>query len=91
MGHPPIEKLLPKSENSVYKLVRLAARRAAELASGRKPLVAADLKTKTATLALEEIQAGMVVLKEVADEFKPEKGEKPEPASVENAENEPAS
>ena len=72
MGHPPIEKMLPKTGWSIYKLSRMAARRAAELASGKKPLVDLDSKTKTATIALEEIANGQVVLKEVADEFKPE-------------------
>ena len=72
MGHPPIEKMLPKTEYSVYKLVRLAARRAGELATGRRPLVPTDIKTKTATIALEEIQSGMVVMKEVADQFPPD-------------------
>jgi len=72
MGHPPIERLLPKAAGSVYKLCRLAARRAAELASGRKPLVETDSKTKTATISLEEIEAGQVVLKDVSEEFQPE-------------------
>ncbi len=71
MGHPPIEKLLPKAAWSIYKLSRLAAKRAAELASGRKPLVETDIRTKTATIALEEIQAGQVVLKEVSEKFRP--------------------
>lgn len=72
MGHPPIEELLPKTDWSIYKLVRMAAQRAAELASGRKPLVEITPKTKTATIALEEIQAAQVVLADVADRFKPE-------------------
>jgi len=71
MGHPPIEELLPKTEWSIYKLVRMAAQRAAELASGKKPLVPTTLRTKTATIALEEIQAGMVVMKSAADKFEP--------------------
>ncbi len=71
MGHPPIENLLPKSGMSIYKLVRLASVRASELASGRKPLVESPMNTKTATIALEEIRAGMVVCSEVQDQFKP--------------------
>lgn len=71
MGHPPIEELLPKTGWSIYKLSRMAAQRAAELASGKKPLVDLDSKTKTATIALEEIAAGQVVLEELADEFRP--------------------
>jgi len=72
MGHPPLENLLPKTAWSVYKLSRLAAKRASDLAAGRRPLVETTPKTKTATIALEEIQAGMVVLSDVADKFKPE-------------------
>lgn len=72
MGHPPIEKLLPKTGWSIYKLARLAAQRAAELASGKKPLVDVDLKEKTATIALEEIAAGQVVLDKVSDQFRPQ-------------------
>jgi len=72
MGHPPLEKLLPKAGGSVYKLSRLAAKRAADLASGRKPLVECDSRTKTATIALEEISSGMVMLKECAGKIKPD-------------------
>ncbi len=69
MGHPPIENLLPRAGGSVYKLSRLASKRAAQLAAGSGPLVACDVKTKTATIALEEIAKGMVVLKGTPDEF----------------------
>lgn len=72
MGHPPIEKLLPRAGGSVYKLSRLAAKRAAELASGKKPLVECDSRTKTATIALEEIACGSVVMKQCADQLRPE-------------------
>ena len=71
MGHPPIEKLLPNAGWSIYKLSRLAAIRAAELASGKKPLVATETRTKTATIALEEIAATMVVLKDALKTIKP--------------------
>ncbi|HSV42943.1 MAG TPA: DNA-directed RNA polymerase subunit omega [Candidatus Bathyarchaeia archaeon] len=72
MGHPPLENLLPKAAGSVYKLSRLAAKRSSDLAAGRRSLVETTPKTKTATIALEEIQAGMVVLKVPANQFKPE-------------------
>ena len=39
MGYPAIEDLLPKAGNSVYKLVRVAADRAIELADGKKKLI----------------------------------------------------
>ncbi|HRZ39545.1 MAG TPA: DNA-directed RNA polymerase subunit omega [Candidatus Omnitrophota bacterium] len=81
MGHPPIENLLPKSGMSIYKLVRLASVRASELASGRKPLVESPMNTKTATIALEEVRAGMVVCSDVQDQFKPAE----QPADVKTA------
>ena len=71
MGYPPIEDLLPKTGYSIYKLVRMAANRAMELADGKKPLVEVSLNEKTATIALEEIRSGKVVLKDVAEKFKP--------------------
>jgi len=45
----------------MYKLVGLAARRAKELSDGAPKLTAADSK-KVATLALEEIRSGKVLL-----------------------------
>ena len=71
MGYQPLEELLPKAGNSIYKLVRLAANRALQLADGRKKLVDLSPAEKTATLALEEIREGKVVLKDVAEQFKP--------------------
>ena len=71
MGYPPLEDLLPKAGNSIYKLVRMAANRSIELADGGPKLVNAPEIEKTPTIALEEIKAGKIVLKEVADKFKP--------------------
>ncbi|MCK5214413.1 MAG: DNA-directed RNA polymerase subunit omega [Candidatus Omnitrophica bacterium] len=71
MGYPPLEDLLPKSNFSVYKLVRMAAIRALELADGKPKLMERPSGEKTPTVALEEIKAGRVVLKDVADQFKP--------------------
>lgn len=71
MGYPPLENLLPKSNHSVYRLVRMSALRATELADGAKPLLPVPPEEKTATIVLEEIHAGKVVLNEVADQFKP--------------------
>lgn len=76
MGYPPLEELLPKSGYSIYTLVRLASKRATELADGKPTLIEAPANAKTATLALEEIRAGKVVLKELADKFKPEEDQK---------------
>lgn len=71
MGYPPIEDLLPKAGGSVYKLVRMAARRAIELADGNPKLIQVPDSEKTPTVALEEIRAGKVVLIDVADQFRP--------------------
>ena len=56
MGYPPIEELLPKSGFSVYKLVRMAANRAMELADGKPRLIEAPSSDKAPTVALEEIR-----------------------------------
>ncbi len=71
MGYPPLEDLLPKSNFSIYKLVRMASNRATELADGKPRLISHPSLDKAATVALEEIQAGKVVLKEAAHKFKP--------------------
>lgn len=71
MGYAPLEDLLPKSGNSIYKLVRLASNRALELADGKPKLVEMAANIKTTTIALEEIRSGKVVVQDVADEFAP--------------------
>ena len=71
MGYQPLEKLLEKSNYSVYKLVKLASKRAMELADGNPRLVNLPANAKIATVALEEISAGKVVTKEVAEKFAP--------------------
>lgn len=76
MGYPPIENLLPKTNFSIYRLVRMAASRATELADGAPKMIEPPLGEKTATIALEEISQGKVVMKEAADKFKPVDPEK---------------
>jgi len=76
MGYPPLEELLPKSGYSIYTLVRIASKRATELADGKPSLIETSANAKTATLALEEIRAGKVVLKELAEQFMPSVGKK---------------
>jgi DNA-directed RNA polymerase omega subunit len=66
MGYPPLEEMLPKSGYSIYRLVRMAANRAIELADGKQKLIHIDQGEKTTTIALEEIRAGKVVAKELA-------------------------
>ena len=67
MAYHPLESLLSKSGGSVYKLVRLASKRASELAENKPNLIDAPLSQKLATIALHEISAGKVVLKEVSE------------------------
>ena len=73
MGYQPLEDLLPKANYSIYKLVRLASIRATELAEGKPRLIEHPSSEKVATIALEEVAAGKVVLKEAAHKFLPEK------------------
>src|SRR3989338_5741333 len=79
MGYPPIEDLLPKSGFSIYKLVRMAANRAMELADGKPKLIESPSSDKAPTVALEEIRAGKVVLREVAAQFGPKAEGKKKP------------
>lgn len=63
MTYVPLEKLLDKSEKSIYKLVILASKRALEIAEGQPKLVAASPSTKPSTVALYEIAEGKVQYK----------------------------
>ena len=67
MGYQPTEKLLPRANNSIYKLVLMAAKRATELADGAPKLIDFPSSGKATTISLEEIMAGKVELKEVAE------------------------
>lgn len=58
MGNVPLEKMLDKTNFSVYKLVILASKRALEIAEGQPRLVEADKIAKPSTVALMEIAAG---------------------------------
>jgi len=55
MAYVPIENLLKNADNSIYKLVMLASKRAIELGSGSEKLVNANPNTKLTTIALQEI------------------------------------
>jgi len=59
------EKLLDKSEGSIYKLVNLAAKRALEIADGQPKLVNVNAAVKPSTVALYEIAAGRICAKKV--------------------------
>lgn len=60
MAYVPLERLLDKSDNSVYKLVVLASRRALEIAEGQPKLVNVNASIKPSTVALYEIAEGKV-------------------------------
>ena len=55
MAYLPLEQLLDKSDNSIYKLVILASKRALEIAEGQPKLVDVSSSTKPSTMALYEI------------------------------------
>ena len=57
----PIEELTQKI-GSIYKLVNVASRRAAELNAGAAPLIHTESK-KASTIGLEEIRQGLVTYK----------------------------
>jgi len=63
MIYVPLEKLLDKSDNSIYKLVVLVSKRALEIAEGQPKLVAAAASVKPSTVALREIAEGKVYCK----------------------------
>ena len=66
MMQVPIEKLLEKTQGSIYKLVILASRRALEIAEGQPKLVELSLTTtKPSTIALYEIAEGKVQFKKL--------------------------
>lgn len=55
-----LENLLDKSDNSIYKLVVLASKRALEIAEGQPRLVEANSSLKPSTIALHEIAENKV-------------------------------
>lgn len=60
MAYQPLEDLLPKADFSIYRLVRLASKRALEISETGANLISAPLGQKIATTALEEIRYGKV-------------------------------
>ncbi len=65
MGYVERDKMLDKSEKSIYKLVNLAAKRALEIAEGQPKLVADSAAVKPSTVALHEIADGKVQAKKI--------------------------
>ena len=60
MKYVPLEKLVDKTNGSVYKLVILASKRALEIAEGQPKLVDIDSSVKPSTIALHEIAEGKI-------------------------------
>lgn len=60
MDYVPVEKLLDKAGDSVYKLVILASKRGIEIAEGQPRLVSVHSNIKPSTVALHEIAQGKV-------------------------------
>ncbi|TBR16604.1 DNA-directed RNA polymerase subunit omega [bacterium] len=59
----PLEKLLEKSNHSIYKLVIMASKRSLEIAEGQTKLVDMPSSIKPSTIALFEIMAGKIRIK----------------------------
>ncbi|MBM3250299.1 MAG: DNA-directed RNA polymerase subunit omega [Candidatus Omnitrophica bacterium] len=65
MTYVPVEKLLDKCNDSIYKVVILASKRALEIAEGQPKLVDVNSSVKPSTAALYEIAEGKVVCKKL--------------------------
>ncbi len=68
MARVALEKLLDKCNNSIYKLVIIASKRALEIAEGQPRLVEMSNTAKPSTVALNEIAAGKVYYKKAKSE-----------------------
>ena len=65
MYYAALEKMLDKTDGSIYKLVVVASKRALELAEGNPKLVSdKNAGAKPSTVALREISEGKVKAKE---------------------------
>ncbi len=66
MGYQPLEDLLPKAGGSVYKLVRIASKRALEISETGGKMVNMPGNTKLTTVAMQEIREAKVLEKETS-------------------------
>ncbi len=69
MAYQPLEELLPRASMGVYRLSRLASKRALEISATGSSLLEKSGEQKLATIALEEIRAGKVMDKETSEIF----------------------
>ncbi|MEW6008297.1 MAG: DNA-directed RNA polymerase subunit omega [Candidatus Omnitrophota bacterium] len=67
MQYIPLEKLIDKTGNSLYKLVVMASKRAFEIAEGAPALVEKSEIAKPGTIALEEIAQGKIKMKQLRE------------------------
>lgn len=63
MAYIPVEDLLKSTQDSIYKLVVLASRRALELGTGSEKLVDTPPNAKLTSIALREIQEDRISYK----------------------------
>ena len=63
MAYVPLEELLKKGKDSIYKLVVAASRRALELGAGSEKLVEVKPNTKLTSIALKEIKENKISYK----------------------------
>ena len=63
MAYIPVEDLLKKANDSMYKLVILASRRALELGGGSEKLISSDPNAKITSIALNEIRQDKISYK----------------------------
>ncbi|MDD5019681.1 MAG: DNA-directed RNA polymerase subunit omega [Candidatus Omnitrophica bacterium] len=60
MSYVPLERLIDKSNGSMFKLVIMVSKRALELAEGAPKLMDAPPEIKVTTLAMQEIANNLV-------------------------------
>jgi len=60
LAYVALEELLKNKQDSIYKLVVLASRRALELGTGSERLVSLAPETKLTSVALEEIKENKI-------------------------------
>ena len=63
MPNIPLENLVDKADNNIFKLIIMASKRALELSEGMPKLTEADSSIKNTTVALKEIAEGKIKLK----------------------------
>jgi len=77
MPYQPIERLLPKANGSIYKLVIVASQRALELAEGMPTFIETRNSDKPTVLSLDEIAEEKVGMRITKEKPKPKQEEKP--------------